>query len=175
MKINIRRLEPHDDRATFHSGNIDLDRFFTRYAGQNQFRHHIGTTYVAVDESGKITGFATVAASELATAHLSEAKRRRLPAYPIPILRLARLAVEERMRGQGIAQALLRAVFAVAHKMAADMGCVGVVVDAKPEAVDFYRKLGFIELRAEAGLLGDRPQPVPMFLELGAIPTQCSE
>ena len=54
--------------------------------------------------------------------------------------------------------------------MSADMGCVGVVVDAKPEAAGFYRKLGFIELEAMAGLLGDRPQPLPMFLELGAIP-----
>ena len=123
MKISIRRLEPHDDRTAFRSGNIELDRFLARYAGQKQFRHHIGTTYVAVDEGGKITGFATVAASELATAHLPETKRRRLPAYPIPVLRLARLAVDEHARGQGIAQSLLRAVFALAHRMAADMGC----------------------------------------------------
>ena len=47
QEIRIRRLEPRDDRSEFHSGNIDLDRFFQRYAGQNQFRHHIGTTYVA--------------------------------------------------------------------------------------------------------------------------------
>jgi len=93
VKISIRRLEPHDDRTAFRSGNIELDRFFARYAGQNQFRHHIGTTYVAVDEGGRITGFATVAASELATSHVPETKRRRLPAYPIPVLRLARRAV----------------------------------------------------------------------------------
>ena len=36
-----------------------LDRFFARYAGQNQFRHHIGATYVAL-ESETILGFATV-------------------------------------------------------------------------------------------------------------------
>jgi catechol 2,3-dioxygenase-like lactoylglutathione lyase family enzyme len=54
--------------------------------------------------------------------------------------------------------------------MAADMGCVGIVVDAKPEAVDFYRRLGFEALEALAGALGDRPEPLPMFLELGAIP-----
>ena len=59
-------------------------------------------------------------------------------------------------------------MFALAHKMAADMGCL--VVDAKPEAVGFYRKLGFIALEAMTGPLGDRPEPLPMFLELGAIP-----
>jgi GNAT superfamily N-acetyltransferase len=169
--FTVRRLEPDDGRRKFRSGNIDLDRFFLRYAGQNQFRHHIGTTYVAVDEHGEIVGFATIAAAELTTARLSERERKRLPAYPVPVLRLARLAVDQRVKGQGVAQVLLNAVFALAHKMAADMGCVGVVVDAKPEAVGFYRKLGFIALDATAGQLGDRPQTLPMFLELGAIPT----
>ena len=65
---------------------------------------------------------------------------------------------------------LLRAVFALANRMASDIGCSGVVVDAKLGAVDFYRKLGFVELRVDAGQLGDRPEPLPMFLELGAIP-----
>ncbi|MHB8528528.1 MAG: GNAT family N-acetyltransferase [Caulobacteraceae bacterium] len=170
MTVTVRRLKPDDDRTSFRSGNIDLDRFFARYAGQNQFRHHIGATWVAVDERGAILGFATIAASELTTATLSAAMRRRLPAYPLPVLRLARLAVDERARGKGVAQALLRAVFALAHAVAAELGCIGVVVDAKAEAVEFYRRLGFIELEARAGHLGDRPQPLPMYLELAAIP-----
>jgi GNAT superfamily N-acetyltransferase len=170
MTVTVRRLEPRDDRTRFRSGNIDLDRFFARYAGQNQFRHHIGTTYVAIDEAGEILGFATVAASEMATGSLSDAKRRRLPVYPLPVLRLARLAVDERARGRGIAQTLLRSVLALAHRMATNIGCVGVVVDAKPEAVGFYDKLGFVRLKVTAGELGDRPQPSPMFLELAAIP-----
>ncbi|MBU6299293.1 MAG: GNAT family N-acetyltransferase [Alphaproteobacteria bacterium] len=175
MKIRIRRLEAQDDRTGFRSGNVELDRFFARYASQNQFRHHIGTTYVALDEAGKIVGFATVTASELTTARLSETKRKRLPAYPVPVLRLARLAVDERVQGQGVAKALLRAVFALAHQMASDMGCLGVVVDAKQEAVDYYRKLGFIELQVNTGQLGDRPEPLPMFLELSAIPNPNGE
>jgi GNAT superfamily N-acetyltransferase len=175
VAIAVRRLEPTDDRTRFRSGNVDLDRFFVRYAGQNQFRHHIGTTYVAIDDRGEIVGFATVAASELTTATLPESKRKRLPAYPLPVLRLARLAVDERYQGQGVAHTLLRAVFVLAHRMATDIGCVGVVVDVKPDAVGFYEKLGFIALEAVAGQLGDRPEPLPMFLELGAIPTQRGE
>jgi GNAT superfamily N-acetyltransferase len=115
-----------------------------------------------------------VAASELTTASLSEDRRKRLPAYPIPVLRLARLAVDEGAQGQGMAQVLLRAVFLLAHRMAADVGCLGVVVDAKPEAVGFYEKFGFLRLEVTAGELGDRPQPLPMFLELGAIPKPSS-
>jgi GNAT superfamily N-acetyltransferase len=168
--VIVRRLETSDDRSGFRSGNIDLDRFFSRYAGQNQFRHHIGTTYVAIGEDKTILGFVTVAASELIVGRLSQAKRKHLPAYPIPVLRLARLAVEQRAQGQEIGRVLLRAVFTLAHRMAADMGCYGVVVDAKPDAVGFYEKLGFVALGVRAGQLGDRPEPLPMFLELGAIP-----
>jgi len=170
VTITVRRLEPEDDRKGFRSGNADLDRFFERYAGQNQFRHHIGTTYVAVDPKGAIMGFATVSASELATASLPEGRRKRLPAYPVPVLRLARLAVDERARGQGIGITLLRHVFALAHSMARDVGCFGVVVDAKEEAVAFYEKLGFVAINLRSGYLGDRPQPLPMYVELGAIP-----
>jgi GNAT superfamily N-acetyltransferase len=169
MPISVRRLRPDDDRSGFRSGNVDLDRFFQRFAGQNQFRHHIGTTYVAVDD-GRILGFATVAPSEIAAEGVPETQRKRLPRYPLPVLRLARLATEESARGRGIGSTLLHAVFTLAHTMADDLGCVGVIVDAKAEAIAFYEKLGFVALEPRAGQLGDRPEPIPMFLELGAIP-----
>jgi len=55
----VRPLSRADDRSGFSCGNIEPDRFFRRYAGQNQFRHHIGTTYIAVDGE-RILGFVTV-------------------------------------------------------------------------------------------------------------------
>ncbi len=62
--IEVRPLRPEDDRSRFRSGNEDLDRFFARYAGQNQCRHHIGTTYVA-DDSEAVVAFVTVSASHI--------------------------------------------------------------------------------------------------------------
>lgn len=168
--FKVRRLEPDDDRSLFHSGNVDLDRFFERYAGQNQFRHHIGTTYVAINRAGIIAGFATVTASEIAPEAVVPSKRKRLPKYPVPVLRLARLAVDEQAKGKGVGGLLLRAVLTLAKQMADDFGCVGVLVDAKPVSVAFYEKLGFRRVVGVAGELGDRPLPVPMFLELGQLP-----
>jgi GNAT superfamily N-acetyltransferase len=167
--IEVRRLQPTDDRAGFRSGNLDLDRFFLRFAGQNQFKHHVGTTYVAV-EGAAVVGFATVAASAIEVKDLTAKQRKGLPAYPLPVLRLARLAVDERAQGRGVGLLLLKAVFMLAHRMASDVGCVGVVVDAKPDAVAFYTRYGFEALGLVSGELGDRPAPRAMFLELGAIP-----
>ena len=169
MPSIIRVLSQADDRSGFRSGDVDLDRFFERFAGQNQFRHYIGVTYVAVGDDA-IVGYVTVTAASLETPALTPAARKKLPAYPLPVLRLARLAVDESAKGQGVGSALLRFVFTLAHEMAARLGCVGVVVDAKEGAVPFYEKYGFVPLEVRVGLLHDRPVLTPLFLELGAIP-----
>jgi GNAT superfamily N-acetyltransferase len=168
-EIEVRALEQSDDRSSFHSGDLDLDRFFQKYAAQNQFRHHLGTTYVALIE-GTIAGFATVAAASIEVDEIPEKLRRRLPRYPLPVLRLARLAVDQQKRRQGIGEALLRCVLLLASEMASRVGCVGVLVDAKSDAVEYYRRYGFEELEILEGALADRPEPVPMFLPLSAIP-----
>ncbi len=54
--------------------------------------------------------------------------------------------------------------------MADRVGCIGVLVDAKPDVVEYYRQYGFEELEILEGVLGDRPPPIPMFLPLGAVP-----
>jgi GNAT superfamily N-acetyltransferase len=167
-EVRVRRLEPRDNRSEFRSGDIDLDRFFQRYAGQNQFRHHIGTSYVAV-QGEQIVGFATVSSGELTTEVVTKALRRRLPAYPLPVLRLARLAVDERFQGHGIGRLLLRSMLELAIEMRDRTGCVGVVVDAKADAADFYAALGFTRLTLISGALGDRPEPIAMFLPMGQI------
>ena len=108
-EAEIRALQPDDDRAGFNSGDPDLDRFFQKYAAQNQFRHHVGTTYVAVIDR-IIAGFATVSAASIRVEDIPETLRRRLPRYPLPVLRLARLAVDQRRQQQGIGRQLLRTV-----------------------------------------------------------------
>jgi GNAT superfamily N-acetyltransferase len=165
MDFTVVRLAPGHDRSTFRSGQADLDRFFARYAGQNQFRHHVGTTWVALTGKGEIAGFVTLAATEL-PRHDPLPVRRRGPRSPLPALRLARLAVDERFRDQGVGALLLRTTLEVASRMASDVGCVGVVVDAKESAVSFYARFGFHEFHARAGELKDRPRTGPMFLEL---------
>lgn len=162
-ELVVRPLARADDRSDFSSGDIELDRFFQRYAGQNQFRHHIGSTYVAVDGE-RMLGFVTVSPGEVAGAAVSESIRRRLPDYPLPILRISRLAVDRRAQRRGIGKLLLRCAFELALQLRDHFGCLGVVVDAKAVAIPFYRRLGFRPLEAIQGTLGDRPEPLPMFL-----------
>ncbi len=168
MAIEIRLLEETDDRRSFHSGDEQLDQFFRRYAGQNQFRHHIGTTYVAVD-GGTILGFARVTVGHLEIEKVPSSLRKKLPAYPLPILRLARLAVAQNAQRKGVGERLMRTVFSLGIELREKLGCAGVVVDAKPGAENYYSRYGFVELEVVEGALEERPPPKPMFLPLSAI------
>ncbi len=168
MKISIRLLREADDRTTFHSGDIELDRFFEKYAGQNQFRHHIGSTYIAtIEETSDILGFATVAPGHIDDVPL--ALRSKLPRYPLPVLRLARLAVSEKAQRRGIGAALMRFVFDLALSLSVDYGCIGILVDAKPVAESFYAQYGFYPVQIIQGQSGTRPRAIPMFLPIGTI------
>jgi GNAT superfamily N-acetyltransferase len=166
--MEIRALREGDDRSGFRSGDPDLDRFFLRFAGQNQFRHHVGVTYVAVEDD-RILGFATVCPAHLEIDRLPARARRGLPRYPIPVLRLARLAVDRSAQRMGLGSQLLRFVLQLAVRLTRDYGCGGVVVDAKPPAVAFYARYGFVTVEALEGQSEARPQPTPMFLSIRAI------
>ena len=91
---------------------------------------------------GRIVGFATVSAASIHVDDISEKLRRRLPHYPLPVLRLARLAVDQGWRQRGVGRQLLRTILLLAHEMADRVGCIGVLVDAKPDAVEYYRQYG---------------------------------
>jgi len=147
--LEIRPLAEDDDRSRFSCGQADLDRFFQHYAGQNQFKLHLAVTYVATAKA-HVLGFATVAASSIERRGLPSARmRRRLPGYPLPVLRLARLGVDTRAQGLGVGRALLGHVLGLALDQRDRIGCVGVVADAKPDALAFYERHGFAALEGK--------------------------
>jgi hypothetical protein len=81
MTVEIRALKRKDDRQVFRSGDEALDLYFHKYAGQNQFRHHIGVTYIAVEDD-RILGYVTVAPGSLDAEDLPSGRNF----HPIPCL-----------------------------------------------------------------------------------------
>ena len=163
---SIRKLEATDDVSGFRSGNDDLDRYLHRYAQVNQVQFGIGVTYLAL-EAGEIAGYATVSPGEAKAVDFDALKRRKLPRYPLPLLRLARLAVASTWQRKGIGNQLLRHVFGLALRMEGELGCVGVLVDAKPEAARYYAQFGF-----EAKALADGHVMAPGALQTLFLPLE---
>ncbi len=170
--VSIRALRETDDCSRFSSGHDQLDRFLRKYAAKNQYVLHIGATYVA-EEGDRIVGFVTVAPGSIKADEFASLKG--FPRYPLPVLRLARLAVDRSMQGKGLGTTLLRYVFMRALEMGENLGCVGVVVDSKPESVGYYAKFGFKITPSHAGQVQDVPEPVPMFLDIATIRCACEE
>jgi GNAT superfamily N-acetyltransferase len=161
--MRIRPLRPEDDRSLFDCGDDALNRFFREFAYHNQQRLHVGVTYVA-EEAGLVLGFITLAACSIEVDRLTARLRKRLPAYPLPALRVARLAVAREAQGQGLGSELVAFAGQVALGMSEGVGCFVLVVDAKPAAVRFYERFGFEVLEPLRGAAGTRPRQTTLFL-----------
>lgn len=172
--MQVRRLRASDPTSSFASGDAGLDRFLHSYAWQNQDALGIGVTYIATSGDA-IAGYVTLAAGALERDSLPAGSAAAFPRYPLPVLRLARLAVDSRVQGIGIGGALVGFALRVAWTMRETVGCVGVVVDALPGAVAYYESLGFERVDALSGTSGARPRPTPMYLSLGDARTLLEE
>lgn len=148
MAVRIELLGDQVGREKFACGVTALDEFLARRAGQQQ-RKGFGKTYLAIANSANsaspgeaIAGFVTLSAGQVATTALSpEAK---LPRHPAPVLRIGRLAVDQRFQGQGIGRQLLAFALQLALEFSARVGIHAVMVDAKNDSsATFYQRLGF--------------------------------
>lgn len=163
--MRARALLETDERAGFESGDPAIDRFFREFAGQNQWRHHVGVTY-CLFRGGPAVAFVTLSAGSLDPRDLSEGMRDSLPLYPAPVLRLARLGVDRRHQGDGLGRELLGVAADIALEMRARAGCIGIVVDTKPDAAGFYERHGFRALPITSRVAGAGAPPVRLFVDL---------
>lgn len=153
------------DRAGFRSGIPALDTYLRQQAGQHQ-RDNIATTHVLADDgdAARILGYCSLAAAQLHLHDLQPADRKRLPAYPVPAVRIGRLAVAQDEQGQGYGRLLLGHAMNCSVALQAQLGVRVLVVDAKDDrAAAFYRAYGFQPTAAQA---------LTLYLPLGAsVPT----
>jgi GNAT superfamily N-acetyltransferase len=136
------------DRRAFDCGEPVLNDYLRRYARQN---HESGgaKTFVAVSPEypTRILGYYSVCPASLDYEQTPEVLRRGLGRYDAPVFRLARLAVDRTIQGQGLGTRLL--VFAGMRCLAVakEVGGIALLIDAKNEQVaTWYEKYGAIAL-----------------------------
>ena len=144
----VEQLQPRrHDRAAFACGEPVLDAYLQQKAVQHH-RDGISTTHVLVDagEPSRILGYYTLSAAQLLLTDLQETDRRRMPAYPVPAIRMGRLAVAAHAHGNGHGGHLVAHAVARALALREQLGVRVVIVDALHEkAAGFYRAYGFRE------------------------------
>lgn len=118
-----------------------MDDWIKRRAKANQ-ASGASRTFVVCD-GDRVVAYYALASGSIAVAEVSGRFKRNMP-DPIPVVLLARLAVDKAYQGQGIGPALFRDSALRVVNAADAIGIRGMVVHAISErAKDFYQKLGF--------------------------------
>ena len=131
----------HDTQA-FDCGADALNQFLQRYALPNQ-TNGSARTFVTVTE-GQVFGYYSLAAASVEHATAPARVSKGLAHHPIPMLLLARLAVDLRAQGQGLGRSLLQSALMKYLQAFEVIGCRALMVHAKDEAAArFYQGYGF--------------------------------
>jgi GNAT superfamily N-acetyltransferase len=143
--ISIEALTSTHDRRTFSCGVQALDEYLRRFARQHADAN-VSRTYVVVAGS-TIRGFYSLAMSAIRKENLPARHLNRFPTFPLPVARLARLAVEMRHQRQGLGELLLADALERCLRLSAEIGMIGVIVDAKDDhARSWYERYEFERL-----------------------------
>lgn len=143
----IEELGSDHDRAGFSCGHESLDTFLKQFASQNQ-KTGVSRTFAALRPGQKLVcGYYSLAAGSVQFQQLTDAQRKRLPRYPVPVAHLGRLAVDTSVQGQGLGAYLLVDALARVDRVDRELGIHAIEVVAIDDAAKrFYLKYGFTEL-----------------------------
>ena len=143
MNRRIEKLQQHHAVEAFDCGQEALNLFLQKYALQNQ--HSGGSqTYVgAADQT--VIGYYSLAVGSVEQHHAPERVKKGLGKHSIPIMLLARLAVDLRWQKQGVGAALLKDATLRTLQAADIAGIRALVVHAKDESARmFYERFDFL-------------------------------
>lgn len=144
---SLERWRAGLNRDDFDCGEEHLNLWLREHAGQSE-RRDSARTFVAVGDGDVIVGYFSLVVGQLATDESGiEALDSR---YPIPCLRLARLAVDLRFQGTGAGSQLLAEAVRLASEVLERAAVQVLVVDAlNIDVVAFYARWGFRRFRED--------------------------
>ena len=143
--VSVRNIEK--ERLEGFDCSVDvLNLFLKRYSLKNDLLG-IGKTFVAESESGKVCGYFTLSSAQIKFEEMPLSLQTGIPKYPIPAIRIARLATDKKIQGTGCGKWLMKQALLKILQVA-DIAAVHVVlVDAKESAESFYEQFGLQRLK----------------------------
>lgn len=142
---SIEVLSADHDKRSFTCGVSALDEYLRRFARQHAAAN-ISRTYAAA-EGAAIHGYYSLAMAGIRRDNLPASHADRFPNFPLPVARLARLAVAELRQRKGLGELLLVDALQRCLRLSDEIGMVGVIVDSKDEhARRWYERYEFERL-----------------------------
>lgn len=127
----VRKLNGSDAVESFDCSQPALNQFLQRFALVNQ-KSNSAQTYVSCCE-GAVVGFYSLAVGSVQPAAAAPRVIKGQPQHPVPVMILARLAVDVQHQGQGLGKALLKDALLRTAQAADIAGIRALLVHAKDE------------------------------------------
>ena len=135
-------LGPHHRLEGFDCGKPSLNDWLLRHARQAQGSGSAKT--FVVTEDGRVAGYFSLTVGQVDTLEAPERLRKGMGLYPIPVVILARLAVDQNDRGRGIGVGMLKDAIRRTFVIAEQAGIRALLTQPIDEdAARFYRRFGF--------------------------------
>lgn len=130
----VQRLDGRvHNRGGLDCGEPSLNQYLRALATQH-YRAGVASAHILVDDvHSRVLGYLSLAAAQMSLNELSEADRGRLPHYPVPVARLARLAVALNEQRHRLGEALLQGAVKRCLDLRSELGVHALLVDALHE------------------------------------------
>jgi GNAT superfamily N-acetyltransferase len=138
----VELLTSGHDTADFDCGKPELDVWLKQYALAGQ-QSGSARVYVVLAQQ-RVVAYYALSAASVENNRAPSRVRKGLALHPIPVILLARLAIDRGERGQGLGAALLKDALQRAASASGHIGARAVLVHAKDEeARAFYEHFDF--------------------------------
>src|ERR1039457_4141632 len=163
MAVLIRHLEEPDRVEIFDCGDEALNNYLHRHAWANHQKSSIGVTFVAGEDGPPraVLGYFPLATASVRRDAFPRKYVRGLPPYDLPLILLARLAVDRRFAGRRLGHALISEALRISMRVSDEVGCRCIIADAYRNRIDWYARYGFVALEGSAA-----SGPQRMFLDI---------
>ena len=139
----VQKLDASHEVAAFDCGKEPLDRFLQRHALVNQ-KAGSAQTYVVCRGEQRVAGYYSLAVGAVEHADAPGRVGKGLARHPIPVMLLARLAIDRAEQGKGLGKALLKDALLRTAQAAEIAGIRALLVHAKDdEARAWYEQFDF--------------------------------
>ncbi|MBS3780064.1 MAG: GNAT family N-acetyltransferase [Desulfovermiculus sp.] len=141
-------LSKSHNRKSFDCGQNDLNAFLRHHARKSHV-HGGAKTFVAVKSADRqsLLGFYSIAPACIAFDRTPLRVRRKLARHDVPVFRLARLAVDCSVQGNGLGGQLLLVAGRRCIWVASEVGGVALLIDAKSQSIaTWYASYGAVPL-----------------------------
>ncbi|HJJ38983.1 MAG TPA: GNAT family N-acetyltransferase [Methanocorpusculum sp.] len=156
--IRILPIDKSINLTSFTCTEPELNDFLKTDALNDHENLYSITRIICYDKT--IIGFFTLIADNISVKTIPENEYSDYHYNKLPAVKIARLAVDKNYEHKGIGTLIITEILSVVNLISDNVGCRIITVDAKENALGFYRKFTFREVISKKN-----QEYIPMYLD----------